>query len=391
MLPEPPRRLSQLAANLASVVAQSSWRCALWLGLLGLWGVAGCLADDSYPCASDPQCAETNLGEGRCLVGWCAYPDDACEGRWRFSPSAGGSLASQCVSPEDAIETDSDTTESNASTAEMTTVPSASDSSTQDAAGSSSDSGACAGGCTSPPGPCFAAVGTCLRDSGTCEYAPLGQGTACDDSDACTASSSCDGAGVCSGAATVLCESAPPCFSGTGVCNPADGTCTYTPAEAGVACEDDNGCTLEDACDGAGNCVAGGPCASDNPCVSSECQDGSCVETPLADGTQCGDAASMRCCGGACADISSDVGNCGGCGVACDPGFQCESVSATACESAPAATSGRCRCSGFNAQCPSGQICRTVNPWRDRCTPDEAADCPGQLEVVSLCPDYCSY
>ena len=78
--------------------------------------------------------------------------------------------------------------------------------------------------------------------------------------------------------------------------------------------------------------------------------------------------------------------------VGCDADDICESVSVTStCDPAPANTSGRCTCDGANADCPLGQLCRTVTPFNNRCTPNSAANCVNDFVDVNLCPNYCAY
>jgi hypothetical protein len=209
-------------------------------------------------------------------------------------------------------------------------------------------------------------------------------------------------------------------------------TACYSPEpRAGAPCEDDSGCPAGQSCirnicggssatiidaaaiDGAledgqvdaspdaaidapppGFCVDAADCPSSNPCETVACTDNQCVATTRPNGASCGAAAANRCCGGACVNISNDENNCGGCGQACFAGRTCESVAVTtACPKTPAATTGRCRCAGANAECPDGQICRTLTPAKDRCTPEGVGDCAaGQLFVdVTSCPNFCRY
>jgi hypothetical protein len=53
--------------------------------------------------------------------------------------------------------------------------------------------------CNTQPGQCSAASGTWDRATNACVYAPLAQGTACDDGNASTINDSCNGAGACQG------------------------------------------------------------------------------------------------------------------------------------------------------------------------------------------------
>jgi hypothetical protein len=192
----------------------------------------------------------------------------------------------------------------------------------------------------------------------------------------------------------VECNDPPRCYSVGGVCDPATGYCNYEPHSKGVGCSDDYACTVGDECDGTGGCIPGQLCPPSGPCVASNCVDGECVEDDLADGVLCGPQEASRCCSGSCRDVSSDEANCGGCGMACVVGESCESVSVTAtCSSAPSQTSGRCTCSGSNADCPGGQVCRTDAPFPDYCAPESPSDCSDGASLVELsgCPNYCAY
>ena len=135
-------------------------------------------------------------------------------------------------------------------------------------------------------------------------------------------------------------------------------------------------------------------CPNTNTCVTMACTNNECIPTTLADGASCGANAADRCCGGTCVNIASDEQNCGGCGLACAVGRTCEGVGATTqCGIKPAATSGRCTCAGATSECPDQQICRTVTPYANRCSPSVVNDCAaGEVLVdVSSCPNFCKY
>ncbi|MDQ3367887.1 MAG: hypothetical protein M3680_20885 [Myxococcota bacterium] len=144
----------------------------------------------------------------------------------------------------------------------------------------------------------------------------------------------------------------------------------------------------------AGFCVLAADCANTDPCRDVACVSNRCVTTTRADGASCGAGAAARCCGGSCRDLTSDEAHCGGCGQACATGRTCETVAATnTCSSSPAETSGRCTCAGANAECPDDQICRTVTPFANRCSPNSNASCAGGQTAVEVqqCPNYCRY
>lgn len=173
------------------------------------------------------------------------------------------------------------------------------------------------------------------------------------------------------------------------------------PAELGVdavpAADIRADTAVDAAADLAPTCVAGSGCDDANPCTANDVclAGGGCAGTPLAAGTRCGALPAAVCCAGICVDVSADPANCGGCGLACAPGYSCgDAASPPKCSDSPADTSGRCRCAdGDSALCPNGQSCRTNTPADGWCSPSVAADCaPGQrVEFVSNCPNYCAY
>ena len=180
-----------------------------------------------------------------------------------------------------------------------------------------------------PPGDCINSVGTCAQSTGICSYAPLAQGTSCNDGNLCTSSDVCDGAGSCAGAAVncpntyacsdnhtselnwsgscdgstgqcvyshqftscaVACDpnygrctldpclnitcNTPPdnCHQAQGTCNSNDGSCLYPLKTAGSSCNDNNICTTTDQCSSAGACV-GSPIDCNTPPATSVCLD----------------------------------------------------------------------------------------------------------------------
>ena len=91
----------------------------------------------------------------------------------------------------------------------------------------------------------------------------------CNDEDLCTLQDRCDGAGGCGGE-PLLCDDQNPCTEDT--CDPDTGTCIAGKAEDGTPCEDGNPCTNPDSCVD-GLCVGDGSlcqCTTDADCVSYE-------------------------------------------------------------------------------------------------------------------------
>jgi len=200
------------------------------------------------------------------------------------------------------------------------------------------------------------------------------------------------GAGASAGAGgeCATCDAPPDdCHESVGTCD--GGVCVYAPTRTGSSCDDGDACTVGDTCDGDGSCVPGPVCPSEDPCLASTCTQGACQTADEPEGTSCGAMASLRCCGGACVDISTDETHCGGCSAACAAGKACESVEATSnCSAHPADTSGRCTCNATSL-CPLGQICRTAQPYAGRCTPDTPAQCDDAFTDVNSCPNFCGY
>jgi hypothetical protein len=104
--------------------------------------------------------------------------------------------------------------------------------------------------------------------SSTCQYdAP---GAACtSDQNQCT-DDTCDGSGIC-----LYTNNSGPCSEGC-----MDGTCSAgdcvlgAPSPSGAPCTDNDYCTVDDACDGAGECAPGGPfdCGPCGVCDWSGCR-----------------------------------------------------------------------------------------------------------------------
>lgn len=102
--------------------------------------------------------------------------------------------------------------------------------------------------------------------------------------------------------------------------------CRCRPNCTGKVCGD-NGCGGT-----CGTCAQGQPfccngacrreCCGDVQCASGEtCLRGACV-TPCAIDRNCPPTAPI-CCNGGCVDTNTDRGNCGGCGIPCNPPANC--------------------------------------------------------------------
>ena len=148
--------------------------------------------------------------------------------------------------------------------------------------GESCQAGECTGGgafaCTSP-GQCQNPT-TCTVQSGSpfCDYPAKANGTGCDDNDACTQTDSCQN-GSCTGSNPVVCTAKDQCHV-EGRCETSTGLCSDPEKANGSGCNDSNECTQSDSCQ-SGVCVGNDPivCGADgNPCTRDDCDpaDGTC-------------------------------------------------------------------------------------------------------------------
>ncbi len=194
--------------------------------------------------------------------------------------------------------------------------------------GESCQAGQCTGGgafnCTNPA-QCQNATTCTVRDGGPfCDYPAKADGTQCDDDDGCTQTDTCQG-GLCDGSNAVVCTAKDECHV-AGTCNPSTGLCPDPAKPNGSWCTDNDECTQSDSCQ-AGVCLGNDPivCYPDgNPCTSDACNPvaGSCDYSaePAAHGCDDGNfcTGSDHCDGlGAC------VGGPGNTGLACDDQNAC--------------------------------------------------------------------
>lgn len=333
-------------------------RLAVVLGsiVVGVVIGLGCSHAGVFRCESSEQCQDGER-EGVCTdAGYCAFDDESCASGLEYGALAGSELAGTCV------PVGGGTGSSGEPSSDVTT----SSSSSSDGPPVTSDE-------TGPPPVCLV-------------------GEACKPDDPCALDGVCGADGTCVPTEVVPCDAPPgPCYTPRGVCQPERG-CVYPPLRAMSACDDGDSCTLGDGCDGMGTCVPGPLCPSNDPCQPQVCTEEGCVPIDAEDGISCGPLAEERCCDGECVDISSDPQHCGGCDAGCAPGQPCESVEVTSeCLDSPPDTSGRCRCVMADAECPEGQLCRTVAPYAGRCAPADERACDGEIVEVDLCPNYCSY
>ncbi|MBX2802617.1 MAG: hypothetical protein KTR31_33365 [Myxococcales bacterium] len=116
---------------------------------------------------------------------------------------------------------------------------------------------------------------------------PNDNGAACDDGDACTQGDVCQN-GACGHTLVISCTALSDCHD-VGVCNPATGICSNPTKALGASCDDDDLCTYDDECDGAGTCGGTDIACTDTLCVDRECNGTNvCTETNATAGTFCG-------------------------------------------------------------------------------------------------------
>ena len=213
----------------------------------------------------------------------------------------------------------------------------------------------------------------CDATASKCTFTALADGVSCDDGSACTQSETCAGS-KCVGKA-LNCDDGNACTSNT--CDVLTG-CKVSPVDA-AACDDDNPCTVGDAC-ASGSCQPGAAkvCKTDELCLVAKCSpvSGKCtfleVDAPCNDGNACtqADACKQGFCLGKAVDCddknacTSDV---------CDNAKGCASVpNASPCDDGDVCTSSDgCaggKCVGLpkdvTVDCGDGKPCTT-----DGCDP----------------------
>ncbi len=162
-------------------------------------------------------------------------------------------------------------------------------------------------------------VGACDPATGTCAASPEADGVACDDEEPCTSDDAC-AAGTCAGA-PIVCDDGDACTDD--VCDDVAGGCTYTP----MICDDGSLCT-DDACDSAGEGCTSEPVVCDDQidCTVDVCDPLVGCTFKLIPGCpiDCGDG---TCDDGVehCENCAEDCGACPFCGdTTCDPDETCE-------------------------------------------------------------------
>lgn len=179
---------------------------------------------------------------------------------------------------------------------------------------------------------------------------------------------------LCFGAAD--CDDANPCT--VDACSATEGRCAHTPTPDGLACEDNDPCTLGNACV-SGACGTPAACGDANPCTADSCAPatGGCVHVPVA----CNDF--DPCTTDSC---NVDTGRCffsSIAGAACDDGSLC-----TAGDTCMMVAGSGVKCQGYDA-CDDGNLCTAdlCDPATGACT-NQAIQCEdGNPCTVDFCDE----
>jgi MYXO-CTERM domain-containing protein len=133
------------------------------------------------------------------------------------------------------------------------------------------------------------------------ECVEVSNGTFCLDNDLCNGPETCQN-GSCVSGQPLDCSNANKCTGET--CDPAQG-CLFEPMANGTSCSNGNACDGAETCLN-GMCTSGTAlnCNDNNPCTADSCNPavGGCLNTDLADGTNCG--------GGLCGEATCSAGKC---------------------------------------------------------------------------------
>jgi len=209
--------------------------------------------------------------------------------------------------------------------------------------------------CSALDGPCT--VGVCNPATFACEAEPANEGQSCDDDDVCTIADAC-ASGDCVGSPIDCTALEGQCT--LGICNLPVSTCIAVPANGGSACDDGSTCTTGETC-AAGQCTNGVPaneslpCDDANPCTTEEsCTSGSCTSDTFLDCS----ALDGSCVEGVCnpqtaACVTQPLAN----GTPCDDGDLC--TTAERCTSGVCGNAVPVDCSGLDGECTVG-VCRAT-------------------------------
>ena len=195
---------------------------------------------------------------------------------------------------------------------------------------------------------------SCTRSfPGPCGSCVPGETISCGAVGACTAVATCETAGTW-GDCIVPDGTVELCGGGDQDC---DGIDDFRDPDALVACNAGRAATVPaaDSCSGGGcTCGTGAACA-----------------------------ASLACCGRACADVSTSATHCGGCGRACAAGERCDAGTCV-----PAVDAGSVLCIPATETCGDGD--EDCDGLADAVDPDALAECNGSRPATSPRADGCS-
>jgi hypothetical protein len=214
--------------------------------------------------------------------------------------------------------------------------------------------------------------------SGTCAPILTGQvDTRCTKAPPCGLDGTCNGAGACRNALSGTSCGTATCASGiaqpTATCN-GGGTCTTPPT---VACTPylcgTTACATT--CTSNANCATGAQCSGG---VCSPCPGGLCCSTGQVN------------CSGVCVTTTSDVNNCGGCGIKCTAPTAgttscaagvCKptcSAGATLCGGACVALTANPNCGACGVTCAAGSTCTS-----SKCVKSNGQTCAAGTECAT--------
>jgi hypothetical protein len=204
-------------------------------------------------------------------------------------------------------------------------------------------------GCLIADDPCYTTY--CDSASGQCLTKPINNGGTCDDQNPCTLNDACSN-GTCSGAAR-LCPVADQCHS-AGVCDAKTGACTTPVKPDNTACDDGNACTVSDTCQ-AGVCKSGSTrqCPATDQCHDAgACANGVCSNPIKANGSSCNDQNACTrtdsCQNGACTGVNP---------ITCATPDQCHTQGT--CDPQTGTCSNPIKANG--ATCNDGLTCTTAD------------------------------
>ncbi len=351
----------------------------------------GKACDDGQVCTKGEVCAAAADGSGQCGGGTdicgcksnaeCAGQDDGnlCNGvpfcNKALSPPQCELNPATVVKCKTAADTGCAKNACNPSTGVCQAVPE------KDGKGCNDDD-PCTGSDTCKAGVCKGKTGTCpCKTDSDCKSK--------DDGDACNGTMYCDksgqgGAGaVCklNPATIVVCQSVGDSTCLKNTCDKATGKCAMTPQKDGIACEDGDSCTVNDACK-SGTCTAG---SAAQPCACKESADCAKVE----DGKPCN--GTLYC------DKTKTPYTC-----KVDPAtvVKCTAAFDTACtRNTCQDATGKCALQPANQglacedgdPCTKGEACKLgkCTPAADICDCKHASDCVGKGGDKCAGPLFC--